>query len=137
MTADDETLRLYEKVVASQPSIEIKGKTSRYTSLNGHMFSFITKEGGLALRLSDEDRDAFNEKHDGGPVIQHGSVMRGYVLVPASVLAKTAQMKRLFAASVSYIESLKPKPTTRKASKKKTAKKASGAKKASRKKPKR
>lgn len=46
-------LVLYESLVSTRPDIERKGATMPYTSLNGHMFSFLTKEGTLALRLSD------------------------------------------------------------------------------------
>lgn len=135
MTDSEETLRLYEKVVESLPGFDLKGKASRYTSLNGHMFSFITKEGGLALRLSDEDRDAFNAKHKTGPVMQHSAVMRGYVHVSLAQLKRTAAIKKLFAMSIAYIESLKPKPTTKKkkAAKKATKKKAAPKKKAAKK----
>ena len=46
----------YEKLIGTIPEIEIKGATTRYTSLNGNMFSFISKEGSIGLRLSEEDR---------------------------------------------------------------------------------
>ena len=47
---------IYEKMVATQPGIERKGKANPYTSMNGNMFSFITKEGEIALRLPEETR---------------------------------------------------------------------------------
>ena len=45
-------LALYEALVATNPKVDRKGKTMPYTSLNGHMFSMLTKEGQLALRLA-------------------------------------------------------------------------------------
>jgi len=36
-------LDLYEKLVATNPDVERKGATMPYKSLNGHMFSFLTK----------------------------------------------------------------------------------------------
>ncbi len=51
-------LELYEKLVATNPEVERKGATTPYTSLNGHMFSFLTETGTLALRLGTDDRDA-------------------------------------------------------------------------------
>jgi hypothetical protein len=54
-----EKLKLYEKLVALNPSVERKGATMPYTSLNGHMFSLLTKEGRLALRLPTEERERF------------------------------------------------------------------------------
>ena len=44
-------LALYEKLAATKPNVERKGDTVPYTSLNGHMFSYLSKEGKLALRL--------------------------------------------------------------------------------------
>ncbi len=56
-------LELYEKLVATQPSVERKGAAMPYTSLNGHMFSFLTETGRLALRLPAEERRAFLKKY--------------------------------------------------------------------------
>src|SRR5262249_42230938 len=42
-------LALYEKLVATHPNVERKGDTIPYTSLNGHMFSYIGKNGDVAL----------------------------------------------------------------------------------------
>ena len=46
-----DALKQYEKLIATNPNVERKGATMPYTSLNGHMFSFLTKTGTLALRL--------------------------------------------------------------------------------------
>ncbi len=46
-----EKLALYEKLVAANPNVERKGATMPYTSLNGHMFSFLTETGTVAIRL--------------------------------------------------------------------------------------
>ena len=116
------TLDLYEKLVASNPKVERKGKATPYTSLNGHMFSFITTEHQMALRLSAEHREAFLKKYKSAICEQHGRVMKEYVLVPHSLLKKTDELAEYFDQSFAYINSLKPKPTTR--PKKKGAKKA-------------
>ena len=110
----EETVALYEALVATQPDFKIKGAANLYTSLNGHMFSFITKEGQLAIRLPKDAQEAFMEEHGTGPVVQYGAVMRGYVEVPHALLANTTEIAELFADSIAYIASLKPKPTTRK-----------------------
>jgi hypothetical protein len=107
-------LELYEKLVATQPDVERKGATTPYTSLNGHMFSFLAKDGTLSMRLGDDDREAFLKKYRTKLSVQHGRVMAEYVVVPAALLKKTAELKRYFAASCAYIGSLKPKATTRK-----------------------
>lgn len=122
----DSVRQVYEQMVASQPGIEVKGAASRYTSINGNMFSFVTQEGGIALRLGEAEIEAFRAKYGTGPVVQHGATMRGYVLVPPALLTKRALLAKWFAASVAHARTLPAKATTRKAadrSAKKAAKK--------------
>jgi hypothetical protein len=107
-------LDLYEKLVATKPSVDRKGATMPYTSLNGHMFSFLTKEGNLALRLPTQERDLFLEKYKTKLCEQHGSVMKEYVEVPFTLLRKTKELKKYFDISYAYVGSLKPKPTRKK-----------------------
>ena len=118
MTKDEsrheESLALYEALVATHPKIERKGKSSPYTSVNGHMFSYLSKEGELGLRLSAEDRAAFVEKYKSEPFIQYGAVMKEYVSVPDDLLANTDELKDYLAISYNYVSALKPKPTKKK-----------------------
>jgi TfoX/Sxy family transcriptional regulator of competence genes len=110
-------LALYEKLVATNPQVERKGATMPYTSLNGHMFSFLTKSGALALRLPTEERDAFLKKYKTTLCEQHGVVLEEYVLVPDDLLRKTQELKKFFDLSYAYVGSLKPS-TKKKAAKK-------------------
>lgn len=105
------TLELYENLVATNPSVQRKGAAMPYTSCNGHMFSFLTKTGTLALRLPAEEREVFLKKYKTRLCEQHGVVMQEYAEVPHSLLAKTSDLKRYFDASYQYVSSLKPKPT--------------------------
>ena len=105
----DETLRLYEELVATRPGLERKGRTMPYTSVNGHMFSFLTPDGTLALRLPQAERDAFLEAHDTTLVEQHGHMMREYVAVPAALLGRTAELKPTFDLACMHAASLRPK----------------------------
>ena len=107
-------LELYEKLVATNGQVERKGDTMPYTSLNGHMFSVLTKEGSLALRLPAKAREAFLERYKTTLCEQYGHVMPEYVVVPDALLKKTRELSRYFDISYSYIASLKPKPTTKK-----------------------
>jgi len=122
----EEKLALYEKLVATNPDVERKGATMPYTSLNGHMSSFLTKTGTLALRLPDDERDAFIKKYKTQLCEQHGRIMKEYVEVPDALLNKTRELKKYFDLSFAYLGSLKPKPT--KKAKKKTTKKKSAKK---------
>ena len=113
-----DNLALYEKLVATNPKVERKGATMPYTSVNGHMFSLLTKQGYLILRLPEKEREAFMKKHKTGPVMQYGTVIKEYVEVPAALLKKTKELQKVFAASYAYVSSLKPKPTKKPAKKK-------------------
>ena len=107
-------LELYELLVATLSGVERKGATVPYTSVNGHMFSYLSKTGKLELRLPTELREAFMKKYKASLCEQYGIVQKEYVEVPDALLAKTAELKKYFAASYEYVSALKPKPTTRK-----------------------
>ena len=104
----------YEKLVATNPSVAWKGATMAYTSCHGHMFSFMTKEGTLALRLAAAEREAFLRRYRTELCVQYGTVMKEYVDVPDALLQKTRRLKKYFDASYTYVSSLKPKPTKKK-----------------------
>jgi len=97
----------YEKLIGTVPEIEIKGATTRYTSLNGNMYSFISKDGSIGLRLSEIDRATELQ-------IQYGSVMKEYVAVPESFFKNTRTIKKWMTHSYEYAKTLKPKPTKKK-----------------------
>ncbi len=107
-----EALARYRAVVAAASSeAEIKGAKNPYTSRNGHMFSFLTADGSMALRLSEELGEQFRAEYESGPVEQYGSVMRGYVSIPAELLDQPAELAPWFDEAWDWIGSLPPKPT--------------------------
>jgi len=107
-----EALELYAAAVdAADCGVDVKGAKNPYTSRNGHMFSFLDPEGGMAIRLSDEMGDEFLDQYESGPVIQYNSVMRGYVSVPDDLLADTATIADWFVKSHEWIGTLPPKST--------------------------
>jgi hypothetical protein len=112
--ASADKLVLYEKLVATLPGVDRKGATVPYTSVNGHMFSYLSKTGTLALRLPQEAREEFLEKYKTRLCEQYGIVQKEYVEVPDALLAKTSELKAYFALSFAYVSALKPKPTARK-----------------------
>jgi len=109
-------LALYEKLVATNPSVERKGAANPYTSLNGHMFSLLQPPGVLALRLPEEEREKFLKKYKTTLFEAYGVVMKEYVKVPDSLLKNTKVLQKYFDLSYQYIGTLKPKPTTKKKS---------------------
>ena len=107
-------LKLYEKLIATIPSVERKGATVPYTSVNGNMFSYLSKEGKLELRLPVGEREAFLNKYKARLCEAYGKVQPEYVEVPDSLLSSTRELKKYFDCSYAYANSLKPKPTAKK-----------------------
>ncbi len=105
-------VELYEKVLAGFPEIERNGAANPYTSLNGNMFSLLhSPEGKLALRLPQDAREEFVKKYKTTLFEAYGTVMKEYVAVPDSMLAKTAELRKYFKISYDYAKTLKPKAT--------------------------
>ncbi len=105
---------LYDRLLETCDDVERKGVTMPYTSLNGHMFSFLDKSGSLGLRLPEKERENFLRKYQASLFEAHGSVLKEYVLVPEKLFENTKELKTYFDISVEYIKSLKPKPPTKK-----------------------
>ena len=91
----------------------LKGATIPYTSLNGHMYSFITKENVVGLRLPAGERTKFLNKYKTKLVEQYGIVQKEYVIMPDSLLEKTDELETYFDISYKHVNSLKPKATTK------------------------
>ena len=107
-------LALYEKLVATLPEVERKGAANPYTSLNGHMFSYLHPSGAVALRLPPGEREAFLQKHQTNLFQAYGVVQKEYVTIPDDLLANTAELGSWFQAGYDYVKGLKPKPITKK-----------------------
>lgn len=102
-------LKLYNKLIESDPEIERKGKTVPYTSLNGYMFTFLSKEGIMGLRLSKEDRLEFIKKFNSKLMEQYGRVMKEFVEVSPNLLTNVKTLSKYLKKSINYILTLKPK----------------------------
>ena len=106
-------LAAYDALIAGIPGIERKGAAMAYTSLNGHMFSYMNGDGVLALRLPQPEREAFMQRY-AAPLHQaYGVVQKEYVTVPADVLNDAGALGPYFQASHDFVARLKPKATKR------------------------
>jgi len=112
--APAETVRLYEALIATLPGVQRKGAALPYTSLNGNMFTILSRKGVMGMRLSPADREAFLKDHGASLYSDYGTVMPEYVAVPGDLLADTERMIPYVAASLAYAQTLRPKPTTKK-----------------------
>ncbi|MEM7550796.1 MAG: hypothetical protein AAF363_14025 [Bacteroidota bacterium] len=105
----EEKLAFYDKLVATKPDLERKGKTMPYTSANGHMFSMMNKDGEIGVRLSKESGEKFMEKYKTTRFKSHGAFMRGYVLIPEALYDNMDLLSALLQEAYEYVMSLEPK----------------------------
>ena len=106
-----EKFKQYQKLVATNPKVELKGATIPYTSHKGHMFSNFNPDGTLGLRLPPDKIEAFIKKYKTALVQAYGIVRKEYVVVPDKLLKNTKELKPYFDMSFEYVNSLKPKAT--------------------------
>lgn len=78
------------------------------------MFSFLSKEAEMSLRLSESDRSEFIEKFEACIMDQHGRVMKKYVQVPSILLKESSAMMQYLEKSLNYVSALKSKPSKKK-----------------------
>ena len=84
-----EKIDLYNQLINTNPNIERKGVSSPYTSLNGHMYTYLSKSGSLGIRLPKEERERFLEKYNTTLYESHGAIMKEYVTVPDDLFQNT------------------------------------------------
>jgi hypothetical protein len=113
MISREKKVELYSKMVASHPEAVLKGDTIPYTSLNGHMYSFLSKGDEITLKLPADERIKFIEKYKTRLAENYGIVQKEYVVVPDDLLENTDELKPYFEMSYNYTKTLKPKPTSK------------------------
>jgi hypothetical protein len=102
---------LFENLIATNPEIKLKGAANKYTSYNGNMFTLLSDDGILAIRLPDKERDEFLKKYNTQLKVAYGIVMKEYAVVPDALLKKTSELKKYIDISYAYVKTLRPKPT--------------------------
>jgi hypothetical protein len=104
-----EKLDLYEKLIASVPGIERKGDVHPYTSVNGHMFTYLDQTGTMGMRLPAAGYEAFLKKYKASPFESYGVVKKDWVTVPDALLENTKELKKYVVMSYEATKALKPK----------------------------
>jgi hypothetical protein len=112
-----EALERYLTLVEASGNGEVKGAKNPYTSRNGHMFSFLDRDGAMALHLSKELETEFRSIYESGPVTQYNATMRGYSSVPDELLDDTDALREWYDRAWEWIGTLEPKPTKKPAGK--------------------
>ena len=112
---DPAVLAAYKAMIAAVPDVALKGATTPYTSLNGNMFSSVSKANRIGLRLSKEDREAFLAQYETTLFeALPGFFQKEYVAIPVDMHTDIKALQGWFRRSHAYVASLKPKKTTRK-----------------------
>ncbi len=98
----------YNNLIASFPTLERKGKATPNTSANGYMFTFLTKEGDMAVRLSKEKIEDYT--NEGAlPCVQHGRTMKDFIQIPEVWWNDSERIRNLIEESFEHTNGLKPK----------------------------
>lgn len=109
----EEQKAAYDRLVATHPEVERKGKNLLYTSVNGHMFTVFSTNAKLGIRLPKTEREGFLVEFNTTILESYGYNMPEYVTVPDDLLEDTERLKPYLRMSYEYVTSLKPKPTTK------------------------
>jgi len=104
-----EKLDRYDRLIRERPHFERKGVGLPYTSINGHMFTFLSSEGTLGVRLPSPQREEFLKKYGTSLFVAHGAVLKEYVQVPEELFRNTGELLKYLDLSYEYVGGLKPK----------------------------
>jgi hypothetical protein len=100
---------LYDALIKSVPKIERKGAVHPYTSLNGHMFTYLDQTGTLGLRLPPDALAVFLKKYKTTLFRSYRVIKKDWAAVPDSLLKDTKELKKYLEVSYEYVKTLKPK----------------------------
>jgi hypothetical protein len=104
-----EKLALYEKLIATNPAIERKGDVHPYTSVNGHMFTYLDQTGTLGIRLPAAEVEPFLKKHKTKLFESYGVIKKDWVTIPDALLQSTKDLRKYLDMSYESTRTLKPK----------------------------
>ena len=105
----EDTVAIYDALVAQCPDFDRKGKSMIYTSANGYMFSMVNKVGEMGIRLQKDVVEKFNTEYGTGAYKSHGATMHDYVHIPENLLTNDALLIDLLNQSYAHVMSLPPK----------------------------
>ncbi len=104
-----EKLKVYDALVAKCDRFKRKGKTMPYTSANGYMFSLFNKDCEIGIRFSKEVQEKYIKEFNSSIYKSYGAVMKGYVLIPETMLEDLDTVAKYLNESYDYVMSLESK----------------------------
>lgn len=105
----EKRLEIFDAIVAKCSRFERKGKSMIYTSANGHMFGLLNKAGEIGFRYDKETQEKYIKEFNSDYYKSYGATMKGYVLIPESMLDDLDRLAELLNESYDYVMSLEPK----------------------------
>jgi hypothetical protein len=78
------------------------------------MFTHLAPPGTLAMRLPPGEVEPFLKRYKTKLFESYGVVKKDWVVVPDALLKKTAELRTYFDSSYRHVQTLKPKPSTKK-----------------------
>jgi TfoX/Sxy family transcriptional regulator of competence genes len=104
-----EVVALFERVFPDDPRAE-RRQMFGYPAgfVNGNMFGGLFAND-VMLRLSDADRQVFQEQHGAQPFSPMGRPMKEYVGVPHAIVSDPDQLSAWVRRAFDYASSLPPK----------------------------
>ena len=112
-TVPADRIEQYDRLIATIPGLERKGASIPYTSVNGHMSSYLTETGSLVLRLAPADRERFLAEFSASLHEAYGIVQKEFVDVPDDLFVAVDRIAPWFAAGHGWVAGQKPKATRR------------------------
>ncbi len=108
MEIPHDKIERYDTLLKRFPNVVRKGKKTPFALANKHLFSFMTKDGVLALRLCPKNIAQFIQKHNGRPMLKLGRVVKGFVEVPENLWHNMDILYKYFQLSIDHTLSLVP-----------------------------
>jgi len=105
----EKQLEIFDAIVAKCSQFERKGKNMIYTSANGHMFGLLNKAGEIGFRYSKEIQEKYIKEFNSDYYKSYGATMKGYVLIPETMLSDLDKLAEYLNESYAYVMSLDPK----------------------------
>ncbi len=102
-------LKIYDELVTKCDRIKRKGKTMPYTSANGYMFSLLNKDGEIGIRFSKTVQEQYFKTLNTTYYKSNGAVMKGYILIPDSLLEDLDLLANYLNESYDYVMTLESK----------------------------
>ncbi|WP_052172344.1 hypothetical protein [Psychroserpens jangbogonensis] len=80
-----------------------------YTSASGYMYSLLNKDAELGFRFSKAVQEKYINEFNSSLYKSYGAIMKGYVLIPDSMLTDLDRLAKLLTESYDYVITLEPK----------------------------